>query len=249
VSKRPERPTDELRPPTLPQGPPLHLERPGRCAELLRPHLTEERFARMEQVLAHRTRYLAALIEHVHDPHNIAACVRSCDAAGVQDLHVVAADGGFLRVGRAVSMGAHRWLTVHYHPTVEAAVAALRARGYRIVATDLGGPRPPTPLPEVPLDAPLCVAFGNERDGISATLREAADVRVIIPMRGFVESLNISVAFAVSLFTARMRLEASGGPPPLAEGERLALLDRWALENVRRAPGILERLAADAADP
>ncbi len=240
--KRVIKPSDPLVPPALPAGPPLHLERPGAAAELLGPQLTPERLGRMQGVLAHRTRHLTALVEDIHDPHNVAACVRSCDACGIQDLHIVTTAGAPLRVGRAVSKGANRWLTLRYHGSIEAAAEAIHAAGYLIGATDLGGATPPIPLPEVPIERPLCLAFGNEHAGISQHLRELSDFRVRIPMHGFVESLNISVAFALSMFTLRMKLDAqTGGAGDLDEAARAALLDRWIFAQVKRAPEVLAR--------
>ena len=230
----------------LPAGPPLHLEVPGACARHLGPFLEPRRIAGMHAVLDRRTRRLTALLEHVHDPHNVAACVRSCDAFGIQDLHVVPQPGTpRLLVGREVSRGADRWLTVHYHPTTADAVTALHAAGYRVAATDLAaGDGPVAALPAVSVTEPLCVAFGNEHEGITPTLRALADLRVQIPMVGFVESLNISVAFAVAMSHLRFRRDAAlGGAGDLSDAERVELLDRWVFADVPRARAILATLA------
>jgi len=237
--------TRRLEPTALPPGPPLHLERPGACARHLLPFIAPRRVARMHAVLAYRTRHLTALVEHVHDPHNVAACVRSCDAFGIQDLHVVPEPGASrLRVGRDVSRGTDRWLTIHYHDSTDDAVDALHAAGYTIAATDLDDSAPPVALPEVSVATPLCVAFGNEHDGISETLRRRADARVRIPMVGFVESLNISVAFAVAMSHLRLRLDAErGGAGDLAEVAKSALLDRWIFADVPRAGEVLAVVA------
>ncbi len=234
----------------LPEGPPLHLEVPGNATRHLAAFVLPERMDRLQEVLARRTRSLTALIEGVHDPHNVAACMRTCDAFGVQHLHLVPPRGRPQRISRDVSRGADRWITLHYHATTEDAVAALRADGYRIVATDLGGEPPPTPLHRLPVDAPLCVAFGNEHEGISPTLRALADGRMAIPMAGFVESLNISVAFAIALSHLRARLDDLRGPDgDLAPDERAAVLDRWIVGDVPRAARVLEELSRRASLP
>jgi len=235
-----------LSPRALPSGPPLHLERPGACAHHLTAFVEPRRIARMGEVLDRRTRRLTALLEHVHDPHNVAACVRSCDAFGIQDLHLIPQPGTpRMLVGRDVSRGADRWLTVHYHESTEAAVAALHAAGYRVAATDLAddGGHVHT-IADLPLDAPLCLAFGNEHDGITPTLRASADLRVQIPMAGFVESLNISVAFAVAMSHLRLRRDdALGAAGDLDDDARVALLDRWIFADIPRARAILALLA------
>lgn len=237
----------------LPAGPPLHLERAGAAFAHLRGFVHPRRIARMREVLARRTRRLTALLEHVHDPHNVAACIRTCDAFGVQDLHVIPQPGAeAVFAGRDVSRGAHRWLTITAHPSTSAALAALRAGGYRVAATDLGGATPPRPLAALRWDRPaagdaagLCIAFGNEHDGISETLRAGCDERVQIPMHGFVESLNISVAFAVAVAQLRAGLDASRDAlGDLSEAEETALLDRWIVDDVPRARAVLGELAA-----
>ena len=230
----------------LPSGPPLHLETPGRATAVLTPFLLPVRLERFRAVLARRTRYLTALIEEVHDRHNIAACVRSCDAFGLQDLHVIPREGEDTRLSRNVAGGSHRRITVHRHDGLEAAVDALRARGYRLVVTDLGGDGAEPETPEtVPVDAPICVAFGNEATGISDALRAAADVRLRIPMRGFVESFNISVACAVTLYALRRRidLEVPAARRALTPEEAADILDRWVVDDVPHAMAVIDELA------
>ncbi|MGM0575094.1 MAG: TrmH family RNA methyltransferase [Myxococcota bacterium] len=238
------RPTEPLRVSGLPEGPPLHLERPGRAAELLAPFLRPERLARLREVLGRRTRHLTALVEHVHDPHNLAACVRSSDAFGIQDLHVVPKPGSSTRLARDITRGTQRWLTIHRHADTGAAVRRLREAGYRIAATDLGGEEPPIPLPDLPVDTPVCIAFGNEHEGISPALRRLADVRVHIPMHGFVESLNVSVAFALAVSRLRDAVDATvGGEARLTPEEQRRVLDRWVVEDVPRARAVLGEIA------
>ncbi|MCA9515593.1 MAG: RNA methyltransferase [Myxococcales bacterium] len=218
---------------------------PGTIAALLAPFVHDRRLERMRGVLARRTRHLTVLLEEIHDPHNIAACVRSCDAFGIQHVHLVPTRGRRPKAARGVSRGADRWLTMHLHPTIEAAIAALRAEGYLIAATDISGPSAPLPVHDAPLDRPLCVAFGNEHDGISETLRQAADLAIQVPMVGFVESLNISVACAIVLHELRTRVERSpAGVPPLADAERTALLDRFMFEDIERASSVLATVLA-----
>lgn len=228
----------------LPVGPPLHLERPGRAAELLSPFILPERLERLEAVLARRTRRLTLLLETVHDAHNIAACVRTCDAFGLQDLHIIPCADKPLRLSKMVSTGAHRWLTIHVHDTLEDALETLSASGYRLTVTEVvPGETSDTPS-DIPLDAPLCLAFGNERDGISDALSAAAQGRLHIPMAGFVESFNVSVAVAVSVSRIRERVDALDEPIwGLSADEKNALLDAWIVEDVPRAHAVLQEIS------
>ncbi len=233
--------------PRLRAGPPLHLERPGRVTELLSPYLRPARLERFREVLGRRTRHLTALLERVHDPHNLSACIRSCDAFGIQHLHIVPEVGVELKLSRKVASGAQRWVSVQVHASTSDAVAALRASGYALFATALGGKTPTRPIRDTPLDQPVCVVFGNERDGVSTALLEAVDGNVTVPMYGFVDSFNISVAFALAMHTLRDRMAASGQVAgELSPRERTRLLDRWVLSDVPRAEEVLAELGRRA---
>jgi tRNA (guanosine-2'-O-)-methyltransferase len=246
--KRTPRRVEFLRDLALPPGPPLHLERPGAATRHLAPFLQPERLSRLRAILSRRTRHLTVLLERVHDPHNIAACLRTCDAFGVQDLHLIPDDPRSTKISRVVSSGAHRWVTVHRHDDTQSALEALSTAGYRVVATALGPGKDPLPVSALPLADPLCLAFGNESDGVSDTLRAAADGLAVIPMQGFVESLNVSVAFAVALASLRERLDALSPPAPTLEAEEAAaILDGWVLHDVARARAVLGELGRRAA--
>jgi len=233
--------------PRLAAGAPLHLERPGRVVELLEPYLRPARLERFRSVLGRRTRHITALLERVHDPHNLSACVRSCDAFGVQHLHIVPEVGVKLKLSRKVASGAQRWVSLHIHPTSAAAISALREEGYALYATALGGKAPTIPVRDTPLDRPVCIVFGNERDGVSDEVLASVDGNVIVPMYGFVDSFNISVAFALTLHTLRDRLAAAGrSAGDLSPEERIHLLDRWVLSDVPRAEDVLAELGRRA---
>ena len=222
----------------------LGLEVPGKITELLREYVGDERFERMATILSRRTRRLTALLENVTNPHNVAACLRSCDAFGIQDLHVVTQDSQPIRIARGIARKCHKWLTVHHHPDLESAVDAIKAAGYRLAVTDPGSDTVVArPLEAVSMEEKLCVAFGNEASGVSDALREAADVLMVIPMHGFVESLNISVAFALSMHWLRCKLDASTEDcGDLSEPERVHIVDRWVLEQVSYSQEILKEL-------
>jgi len=237
----------------LPVGPPLNLECAGRATELLAPFVMPERLERLRGVVARRTRRLTVLLEQVHDAHNIAACVRTCDAFGLQDLHVIPPADKPLRLSKLVSTGAHRWVTVHVHESLEDALHALSASGYRLAGMDVvTGETHHTPG-TIALDEPLCLAFGNERDGVSDALNAAAERLVHIPMEGFVESFNVSVAVAITVARLRERIDTLGeGAWGLGDGEKTALLDAWIVEDVPRARAVLleiSRRRASALSP
>jgi len=187
--------------------------------------LSEDRGARLLEVLSQRTRFVTVVLEAVHDGHNQAAVLRSADAFGLQDVTIVEAGARFAPCS-GVSQGAHKWLTLHREPDIASAVGHLRQRGYRVFASrlDTGA----APLSELPLDQPVALVFGNEHLGVSDEASELADGAFVVPMSGFVQSMNVSVAAAVAMFeTARRARHAVGECYGLSAGERREVLAGW----------------------
>lgn len=222
-------------------------------------HVEPRRLERMRAVAALRTRHLGALCERFYDLHNIAACTRTADALGLQELHVVP-ESGLSEAerrpprdptlaegsappdpGRSVSLASERWVDRVDHQDTLAAFASLREAGHRIAVTAFGDAGELTPVDALPLDRPLTVVWGNEQRGVSAEALALADHRVLIPMRGFVPSLNVSVAFAIVMARLRDRLEAERAPDSwlLTGAEQEALVARWLFTHVPHAAAIL----------
>ncbi len=194
--------------------------------------LTAARVQRMKRVLDQRLAWLTVVLDNVFDPHNLSAVLRSCDAFGVQDVHVIESIEPF-RLNRLVSQGAEKWLTIHRWPSFEPCRRYLRRRRFALYATSFT-PRA-LPLDAVPLTRPLALVFGNEHRGVMADVMAQCDGETIIPMHGFVQSLNISVAAAVALATLGARLR---GSVPAAVGlrhaARRAVYHTWLARHARR---------------
>lgn len=168
---------------------------------------TPRRFHRVRDVLDRRQPDLTVLLENVDVPRNLAAILRSCDAAGVFTAHAVW-PGGRLKISRPASGGNRRWVPVRKHRTLADALARLRESGLRILAAD---PAPgATPFREVDYTQPTALLLGNEDNGVSDEALAAVDGRVIIPMSGMGTSLNVSVAAALILFEAQRQRLAAG---------------------------------------
>ena len=167
-----------------------------------------ERFRRIREVLERRQPDLTVLMDRVHKTHNFAAILRSCDAVGVLDAHVVLEPEKPMELHRAVSAGTRKWIRLHRHDDVSSAVAHLHGAGYRIVAAH------PTPdaldYRDVDYTEPTALLMGSELRGVSEEALELADAHVTIPMDGMVRSLNVSVAAAILLFEARRQRAAAG---------------------------------------
>ncbi len=174
--------------------------------EYLETFLTPRRQDLFKQVLEERTRFLTVAIEDVGHLHNTSAVMRSCDAFGVQDVHVIEELKG-KRIDREIAMGAQKWTSVKRYDSTKNALAKLKSEGYQIVAT--------TPhhtahkLEDFKLDKPTALFFGSEKDGLTETVIEAADEYIYIPTFGFTQSLNISVCAAILLQELTQRLRNS----------------------------------------
>ncbi len=190
---------------------------------------TDRRLARIEQVLARRQSDLTVVLENVHDPHNVSAVLRSCDAVGVLAIHTVYTleEPPTEAFARTTSASAAKWIEVEQHGSIAACYQTLRHRGMTIVATAVHTGS--VDLYEHDLSAPTALVFGNERRGISDEAAELADQLLAIPMMGMVQSLNISVACAVVLYEALRQRRANGGydRPRLAGQEMTERRNDW----------------------
>jgi tRNA (guanosine-2'-O-)-methyltransferase len=212
--------------------------------EYLSGFVTERRYEKMQQVLAERTRYVTVAVEDIYQPHNASAVLRTCDAFGVQDVHIIENRNRY-RVNPGVELGTSQWLTLHRHrggtDNSAAAIDDLRARGYRIVATT-----PHTDDVELAdlsvSHGPIALLFGNELDGLSDRALDLADEYLRIDMRGFVESFNISVSAAIVLHYLTRRVRAEVDEWGLGEAERRELLLLWLRRNVKNHVALERRL-------
>lgn len=203
---------------------------PERVVGLLEPLVLERRRERLKGVIDRRLESVQVVFDAPHDPHNGAAVVRSCEAFGVQFVHVIERKEAFL-ASPTVARGSEKWVDLRRWNDVQAAVDALRAGGLELVAAHPDGELAPADLGAIPR---LALVLGNERDGIAGDLAAACARRVRVPMRGFVESLNVSVSAAILLSYA-----VGGRPGDLAAADRLRLYARGLYFSVDRADEVL----------
>jgi tRNA (guanosine-2'-O-)-methyltransferase len=212
----------------------LAQQHPKEVVEALRPWLSETRQSRIEQVLTHRTRTLAVAVEGVRDPHNVAAVIRSADAMGVQAVHIIE-NGRPFRSSRKVTQGAHRWLDIGVWEDPKSFAHLVRGQGKRIyyAAADAS-----LSVEDICTHEPAVLVFGNEHEGISPAMRDLADGGFCVPMYGFVDSFNISVAASLALYALR-----HAGRGDLSDDERKILRARFYLTAVNKGYEIVERCA------
>lgn len=205
--------------------------------------ITPERKARFMEVLQNRTRYLTVALEDVYQLHNTSAVIRSCDVFGLQEAHLIEGRHGH-RLDKNIAMGAQRWVDIHRHSNPSNCIKALRERGYHIVATT---PRAgSTSLQDFSLQGPTALFFGTEKEGLSQEVLQQADAALYIPMHGFTESLNISVAAAIILQQLTTSLRASDLPWQLSPEEILQKRLDWTRKTIHSADEIIARYRAQS---
>jgi tRNA (guanosine-2'-O-)-methyltransferase len=188
--------------------------------------LVPERKARIDAVVAGRSRTLTVVMEAFCDPQNVNAVLRTCEAFGIQELHAIEGPMKPYDRNRKISQNADKWLDVRRWSSTRECLAALKADGFAIYVTHLD--EAARPLGELSFAGKVALVFGNESRGVSAEALALADACYAIPMRGFVQSLNVSVAAAISLAKAVERREADRGRHgDLPEADAAALRERF----------------------
>jgi tRNA (guanosine-2'-O-)-methyltransferase len=193
----------------------------------LRWNRSENRTERMQRTLAHRQPELVIVLENVHDPHNVGAILRSCDATGVMRVMMVYYIESIPEIGKTSASGAAKWLNFELFRSIQSCYDTLKRERFQILATKIE-PEAKS-LYAYDLTVPTAIVLGNEHRGISKEAAEGADGLVYIPMKGMVESVNVSVAAAISLFEAMRQREAKGmyGSPQLSEELLRSELQEW----------------------
>ena len=190
---------------------------------------TDRRVARLESALRHRQPDLTVVLENVHDLHNVSAVMRTCDAVGIQILHLVYTyeTPPENALARRVSAGTAKWLDCVQWDSVETCYTALRSGGMRILATSIS--ESATSVFALDFTEPAAVVFGNEMRGLSDEAITKADSGMYIPMVGMVQSLNVSVSCGVTLYEAHRQRETAGcyDTPKLDQETIDATLENW----------------------
>ena len=210
---------------------------PEAIVRVLEPMVGEPRRERLQAVIATRLASVAVAFDGPYDPHNGAAVIRSCESFGVQRLHIVERPGTPFLAARSVARGAQKWIDLVCHAEEGTFLAWAREARMPLVAAHPEGELSPEDLAAMPR---VTVVLGNEREGIRPAVATACTARVRVPMRGFTESLNVSVTAAILLYAA-----TRGRAGDLPEEERLRLYARGLVFSATRAPDLL-RLALGA---
>lgn len=208
--------------------------------EALLQFITPVRHETFVKVLQYRTRHIAVMLENIYQPHNASAVLRSSDAFGVQDIHVIEQEKTF-KPNQEIAMGSAKWVSIHHHNNIEDAYNNMRTKGYKIIATTVENN--PNTLDKFNINEPSILVFGNELNGLSQKALSYADSTMYIPMFGFVESFNISVSVAIILSHIINRLHHSNIEWRLSEQESQEILLTWLRADVHKADKIEQRFS------
>ena len=206
--------------------------------DALAPFITPERRKKIDRVVAARTYSVVPVLEGLYDRGNVSAVLRSAEALGYQAVHLVELSKKFKKAKR-VTQGAEKWLDVRSWDRTADCLEYLRARGYRILAAHVEDAQP---ISEISFDEPAALFFGNEREGLTEEALQDADAHVVVPMAGFTQSYNISVAAALALYHIyEERTRRLGAHGDLSEDERRCLTASYYLRCVDYADNVLQK--------
>ena len=224
---------------------------------VLAPFLAETRLAAIERVVAARTFDVVPVLEGLVDAGNVNAVLRSAEGLGHGAAHLVGLVGDAARVAahyldgdegatvrdkraaKRASSGAHKWVELRAWTSPEAYVRWAHGVGYRVAALALDARA--QPIETWDFSQPTALVVGNERDGVSAAMQAAADATLVLPLDGFVESYNVSVAGALALAHARAdRVARTGRAGTLTPEEADLLTAHYVARAVPLAAPILE---------
>jgi len=182
-------------------------------------------------VLNKRQPDFSLVLENVHDPHNLSAVLRSCDAVGILEVCLLYHSGQSMPgLADSSSASARKWLNFRHFTSVADCFNYLRQSGKKIYTTHMG--KPAMDLYDMDLTIPIALVFGNEHSGVSDEAFELADGNFLIPQIGMVQSLNISVAAAISVYEVfrQKRIAGHFQKPKLPEDQFNSMLKEWLLK-------------------
>lgn len=194
--------------------------------------MQQKRIDKFKDVISKRQPNITVILENVHDQHNIGAVMRTCDSIGIMEIFVLQSDPKYrasnITLGKRTSAGTRKWVDVHFYNDLEQCFSHVRRKYNHIFATHLDTDS--KSLYDLDLASSVALLFGNEAYGVSKEALKKCDGNFIVPQMGFVQSLNISVACAVSLYEAYRQREVKGmyaENAPLNQAEQEALFENY----------------------
>ncbi len=188
---------------------------------------SEKRLKKITNTLKQRQFDLMVVLENIHDPHNVSAILRTCDAVGIPKVSLVYTIEKFPKIGKKSSASAFKWVERQKFNSIDSCYSELRKNGFKIYASSICDDS--KSIYDIDFTEKVAVVLGNEHRGVSSDAEKLADERIMIPMFGMVQSLNVSVAAAIILYeAARQRIEKGKyDKSQLDETELERLIEQW----------------------
>lgn len=193
----------------------------------MRKFKTDERLQKIISTAAARQFSLHVVMENIHDPHNVSAIFRTCDAVGVPKISLLYTFESFPRISKTSSSSANKWIDVEKFTDTKYCYNNLRSQGFKLYASMLN--KNAVNIYNIDLSQKVALVFGNEKRGVSTEAEILADETFYIPMRGMIQSLNVSVAAAVTLYEAQRQrtIKKMYSQSELSPKELDTLIDKW----------------------
>jgi len=169
---------------------------------------TKKRKHKIRSVIEARQSSLKIIIENIHDPHNVSAIFRTCDAAGIPKVSLIYYIEKFPKIGKKSSASAFKWIERERFKSVDECYNALRKDGFKIYASHISDNA--KDIYDLDFTNKIAIVLGNEHRGISEEATKLADERFSIPMYGMVQSLNVSVSAAITIYEAVRQRKIKG---------------------------------------
>ena len=188
---------------------------------------TDKRFNKIEKVVTARQQSLRVVLENIHDPHNVSAILRSCDAVGVSEVDLLYTIEEFPKISKVSSASSKKWVEQKKYNNTLDCINSLKKDGFKIYGTLLA--EDAESIYDLDLTEKVAIVMGNEHRGLSEEMIEAIDKPIYIPMRGMIQSLNVSVATAVTLYEAQRQRAEKGmyEKSELQDDELENLISEW----------------------
>ncbi len=194
---------------------------------MMRKFKTDERLKKILHTLKARQYSLRIVMENIHDPHNVSAVLRTCDAVGIPKISLLYTHEPFPKISKTSSSSANKWIDTEKFNCTAKCFDELRKQGFKIYASMLN--KKAINLYDIDFTQKIALVFGNEKRGVSTEAEHLADETFYIPMRGMIQSLNVSVAAAVTLYEAQRQRFLKGfyDKSELSNEQLEKLIDEW----------------------
>ena len=216
----------------------LPKEKLPQIFEYLKQFLTEERLRKIEHFSERSSDFVLPVIGDVYQFRNAATIVRSVEACGFHKVVALEEENVF-EPNLRVTKGADTWVEVEKMPNTLESLQKIKNQGYKILA--VSPEKNAVMLPDYQIQSPIALVFGTEKEGVSDEFLDFADETLAIPMYGFTESFNVSVAAAICMYDFKQKLLKSDIDYFLKDEKLLRTKIRWAVNSIRSGQEILDK--------